>query len=248
MGIILRTEALSKSFGGLKAIDHVDLLVKERELRSIIGSNGAGKTTLFNLITGYFPSDSGKILWRDREITSLPVPEVTCLGIARVFQRSNTFLNLTVWENVMLPLLRVHKQGWNLLTPVSRLNKRDVEALVEEVGLSEQIGHIASTLSHGHQRRLELAIALANRPALLLLDEPTAGMSVGECTEMMSLLMRLNQRRGLTLLLTEHDMKVVFSVSQRITVLHFGRIIAEGSPDEIRNNQEVQRVYLGEGE
>jgi len=248
MGIILRTESLSKSFGGLKAIDRVDLFVEEGELRSVIGSNGAGKTTLFNLITGYFRSDSGKIIWRDREITSLPVPEVTCLGIARVFQRTNTFLNLTVWENVMLPFLRVYKQGWNLLTPVRRLNQRDVEELVEEVGLSEQFDRIASTLSHGHQRRLELAIALANRPALLLLDEPTAGMSVSECTEMMSLLMRLNQKRGLTILLTEHDMKVVFSVSQKITVLHFGRIIADGSPDEIRNNEEVQRVYLGESE
>jgi branched-chain amino acid transport system ATP-binding protein len=248
MGIILRTELLSKSFGGLKAIDRVDLFVEEGELRSVIGSNGAGKTTLFNLITGYYPSDSGKIIWRDREITHLPVPEVTCLGIARVFQRTNTFLNLTVWENVMLPFLRVRKQAWNLLTPVSRLNKRDVEELVEEVGLSEQIAHIASTLSHGHQRRLELAIALANMPTLLLLDEPTAGMSISECTEMMNLLMRLNQKRGLTILLTEHDMKVVFSVSQRITVLHFGKIIAEGSPEEIRNNEEVQRVYLGESE
>ena len=214
----------------------------------ITGFLGAGKTTLFNLITGYFRSDSGKIIWRDQEITSLPVPEVTCLGIARVFQRTNTFLTLTVWENVMLPFLRVYKQGWNLMTPVRRLNQKDVEELVEEVGLSEQIDHIASTLSHGHQRRLELAIALANRPALLLLDEPTAGMSVSECTEMMSLLMRLNQKRGLTILLTEHDMKVVFSVSQRITVLHFGRIIAEGSPEEIRKNEEVQMVYLGESE
>ncbi len=248
MGVILKTESLSKSFGGLKAIDQVNLFVEEGEIRSVIGSNGAGKTTLFNLITGYFRSDSGKIIWRDREITSLPVPEVTCLGIARVFQRNNTFLNLTVWENVMLPFLRVHKQGWNLMTPVRRLNQKEVEELVEEVGLSEQIDHIASTLSHGHQRRLELAIALANRPALLLLDEPTAGMSVSECTEMMSLLMRLNQKRGLTILLTEHDMKVVFSVSQRITVLHFGRVIAEGSPEEIRNNEEVQRVYLGENE
>ncbi len=248
MGIILRTELLSKSFGGLRAIDRVDLSVNEGELRSIIGANGAGKTTLFNLITGYFPSDSGKIIWRDKEITSLPVPEVTCLGIARVFQRTNTFLNLTVWENVMLPFLRVDKQGWNLVTPVSRLNKRGVEELLEEVRLSPQIDHIASTLSHGHQRRLELAIALANRPTLLLLDEPTAGMSVSECTEMMSLLTRLNQKRGLTILLTEHDMKVVFSVSQRITVLHFGRIIAEGSPEEVRNNEEVQKVYLGESE
>jgi branched-chain amino acid transport system ATP-binding protein len=245
MGALLRTESLSKSFGGLRAVDNVNFSVNEGELRSIIGSNGAGKSTFFNLLSSYFRSDAGRILWRDRDITHLRRVEITCLGIARVFQRTNTFLNLTVWENAMLPLLRVHKQGWQMLTPVSRLNRREVEELVEEVGLLERIDHIASTLSHGDQRRLELAIALANRPALLLLDEPTAGMSVSECTEMMTLLLRLNQKRGLTILLTEHDMKVVFSVSQRITVLHFGRIIAEGSPEEIRNNEEVQTVYLG---
>ena len=246
MGVILKAEGLSKYFGGLKAVDNVDLVVKEGEFRSIIGPNGAGKSTLFNLLTGFFHCDSGKIFWKGRKITSLSAPEIVCLGIVRTFQRTNIFPNLTVWENVLVPLLRRHGKSWDLITPIKHLFKQELGDIIESTGLSEQTESIASTLSQGHQRCLELAIALANMPTLLLLDEPTSGMSVSESAKMLELVKSINQKHGVTILFTEHDMKVVFSLSQRITVMHFGKIIAEGTPDEIRNIKEVQAVYLGE--
>jgi branched-chain amino acid transport system ATP-binding protein len=246
MGLILKAEGLRKNFGGLKAIDDVDLMVAEGELRSIIGPNGAGKTTLFNLITGYFPCDSGRIFLKDREITSLSAPEIVCFGVARTFQRTNIFSNLSVEENVMIPFLRRHGHSWNAVTPIQRLFKKETRDLLENMGLSEQVGREAGTLSHGHQRCLEMAIALANMPSLLLLDEPTAGMSVSECAQMLELVKNINEQFGLTILIIEHDMNVVFSLSQKITVLHFGKVIAEGTPEEIRNKREVQQVYLGE--
>ena len=246
MGVILKAEGLTKSFGGLRAVDNVDLLIEEGEFRSIIGPNGAGKTTLFNLLTGFFHCDSGKIFWKGREITSLSSHEIVCLGIVRTFQRTNIFPNLTVSENVLIPLLRRHGKSWNLVTPIKDLFKEEVGDIVENTGLSEQAGCVANTLSQGHQRCLELAIALANKPDLLLLDEPTAGMSVSESAKMLELAKNINQQRKMTILFTEHDMNVVFSLSQRITVMHFGKIIAEGTPEEIRNKKEVQLVYLGE--
>jgi branched-chain amino acid transport system ATP-binding protein len=248
MGVILKGEGLSKFFGGLKAVDSVDLVVKEGEFRSIIGPNGAGKSTLFNLLTGFFHCDTGKIFWKGREITSFSADEIVGLGIVRTFQRTNIFPNLTVWENVLVPLLRRHGKSWNLITPIKHLFKQEIQDIIESTGLSEQVGCIASTLSQGHQRCLELAIALANMPTLLLLDEPTSGMSVSESAKMLDLVKNINQQRGMTILFTEHDMNVVFSLSQRITVMHFGKIIAEGTPEEIRNNREVQSVYLGEAD
>jgi len=246
MGVILRAEGLRKNFGGLKAVDDVNLLVAEGEVRSVIGTNGAGKTTLFNLLTGYWSCDAGKVFWEGKDITSASAPEIVCLGVARTFQRTNIFANLSVQENVLIPLLRRYNRSRNVVTPSNRLYKKEIEALLESVALSEQRECVAGTLSHGHQRCLELAIALANSPRLLLLDEPAAGMSVSECAQMMELVKKINQQRGLTILLTEHDMNVVFSLSKRITVMHLGRVIAEGTPEEIQSNREVQQVYLGE--
>jgi branched-chain amino acid transport system ATP-binding protein len=246
MEVILKAEGLSKFFGGLKAVDNVDFMVKEGEFRSIIGPNGAGKTTLFNLFTGFFHCDTGKIFWKGKEITSLPAPEIVCLGIVRTFQRTNIFPNLSVWENVSVPLLRRHGKSWDLMTPMKHLFKQEIQEIIESTGLSALSGRMASTLSQGHQRCLELAIALANMPDLLLLAEPTAGMSVSESAKMLDLVKAINQQRGVTILFTEHDMNVVFSLSQKITVMHFGKIIAEGTPEEIRNKREVQLVYLGE--
>jgi branched-chain amino acid transport system ATP-binding protein len=246
MNVILKAEGLIKSFGGLTAVANVDLAVMEREIRSVIGTNGAGKTTLFNLLTGYWSCDAGKVFLEGKEITSLSAPEIVCLGVARTFQRTNIFANLSVEDNVLIPLLRRHGRSRNVVTPSNRLYKKEIEELLESVALSEQRGRIAGTLSHGHQRCLELAIALANGPRVLLLDEPAAGMSVSECAQMMELVRNINQQRGLTILLTEHDMNVVFSLSERITVMHLGRVIAEGTPEEIQNNKEVQQVYLGE--
>lgn len=227
-------------------MDGVDLNVREGEIRGIIGPNGAGKTSLFNLLTGYLRCSSGRIFWKEKEITHLSTPDLVRLGIARTFQKTNIFPNITVRENALVPLLRMHGQSWNPQRAAHGLFRREIEDLLEGVGLSGHAETVAGTLSHGGQRCLELAIALANGPSLLLLDEPTAGMSVGESATMMNLLTGINEQMGLTILLTEHDMKVVFSVSQRITVLHFGKIIAQGTPEEIRNNVEVQRIYLGE--
>jgi branched-chain amino acid transport system ATP-binding protein len=246
MNVILKVERLLKSFGGLTAVANVDLTVAEGEIRSVIGTNGAGKTTLFNLLTGYWRCDAGKVLLEGKDITSLSAPEIVCLGVARTFQRTNVFANLSVEENVLIPLLRKYGRSRNLVTPSKGLYKKEIQDLLESVALSEQRGRQAGTLSHGHQRCLELAIALANNPRLLLLDEPAAGMSVSECAQMMELVKNINRQRGLTILLTEHDMNVVFSLSERITVMHLGRVIAEGTIEEIQNNEEVQRVYLGE--
>jgi branched-chain amino acid transport system ATP-binding protein len=246
MNLMLKAEGLLKSFGGLTAVANVDLAVAEGEIRSVIGTNGAGKTTLFNLLTGYWKCDAGKVFLDGRDITSISAPERVCLGVARTFQRTNIFANLSVEENVLIPLLRKHGRSRNVVTPSNRLYKKEIEDLLESVALSEQRGRIAGTLSHGHQRCLELAIALANSPRLLLLDEPAAGMSVSECAQMMDLVKNINQQRNLTILLTEHDMNVVFSLSERITVMHLGRVIAEGTPDEIKNNSQVQQIYLGE--
>jgi branched-chain amino acid transport system ATP-binding protein len=246
MHLMLKAEKLLKSFGGLTAVANVDLAVAEGEVRSVIGTNGAGKTSLFNLLTGYWSCDAGKIFLDGKDITSVSAPDRVCLGVARTFQRTNIFGNLTIEENVLIPLLRKHGRSRNVVTPANRLYKKEIEDILESVALSESRGRIAGTLSHGHQRCLELAIALANSPRLLLLDEPAAGMSVSECAQMMELDKDINKRLGLTILLTEHDMNVVFSLSEMITVMHLGRVIAEGTPDEIKNNREVQQIYLGE--
>ena len=249
--MILKAEGLTKHFGGLKAVDGVDLEIQEGEVRSIIGPNGAGKTSLFNLLTGYLRCSSGKIFWKGKDITHLSAPDLVRLGIVRTFQRTNIFPNITVRENVLVPLLRMHGRSWNpdaRPLGLGQLFREEIEVLLGNVGLSGHSETVASTLSHGGQRCLELAIALANGPSVLMLDEPTAGMSVGESATMMNLLTGINEQMGMTILLTEHDMNVVFSVSQEITVLHFGKIIAQGTPEEIRNNGEVQRIYLGEPE
>ncbi len=246
MNVILRVEGLRKAFGGLRAVADVDLTIREAELRSIIGPNGAGKTTLFNLLTGYLNCDSGRIFLKGEDITYLSSPERVCLGMARTFQRTNIFSSLSVEQNVLVPILRRQGNSWNFITPSKHLYKNQLQEILQSVGLSEEAERIAGTLSHGHQRCLEVAIALANMPSLLLLDEPTAGMSISECSQMLELVKNINQKLGLTIIVIEHDMNVVFSLSESITVMHLGRIIAEGMPQEIKTNREVQEVYLGE--
>jgi branched-chain amino acid transport system ATP-binding protein len=228
------------------ALSDVSLEVHDGELVSIIGPNGAGKTTLFNVITGFHTCEHGSIKYKGEDITRLSNLEIVRKGIVRTFQRSNFFPRLTSWENVMVPLLRQHGHSWNLIATARRLLNEKAHAVLEDVGLSEFANTISSVLPHGYQRRLELAIALANNPSLLFLDEPTAGMTVEESAEAMELVKKLNKQYGLATFFTEHDMKVVFSTSQRIMVLNFGKLVAQGTPDEIRANKEVQRVYLGE--
>jgi branched-chain amino acid transport system ATP-binding protein len=241
---LLRTERLTRAFGSLMAVDRVDVAIRVGELRSIIGPNGAGKTTLFRLISGETTPTSGRIFFRERDITGLPQHAVARLGIAKSYQITNVFPHLTVHENV-----RVAVQGpghafdfWSRADRLASAQTRAAE-LLQTVGLAAKHRQLAAHLSHGEKRHLEIAIALAADPALLLLDEPTAGMSPEETDGTMRLIREL--AAGRTVILVEHKMKVVMKISDRITVLHQGQVLAEGTPDEIRANDRVQQTYLG---
>jgi len=243
--VVLETRALKKHFGGVQAVRGVDLTIPRGDLRAIIGPNGAGKTTLFNLITGDIRHDSGFVYFGGEEISALPPDKVCRRGIGRTFQITSVFRRLTVLENVQTALLAHHRRHYNLFARASRLYRDGALALLERVGLREQAPKPSGILSHGDQRRLELAIALASEPRLLMLDEPTAGMAPRERHALMALVARIAADTGLTVLFTEHDMDVVFAVARRITVMHQGAVIAEGAPPEIRLDPEVQRIYLG---
>jgi len=243
---VLEVRDVRKAFDGFTAVGGVTLGVARGQIAAIIGPNGAGKTTFFNLITGHLRPDAGTVVLNGRDITGLPPHDVCRLGMGRSFQRTNIFPRLTVLENVQAAFLSHRGRGRNLWTRVDRLYRAETEALLASVGLAEHAGAISGFLSHGAQKQLELGIALASEPDLLLLDEPTAGMSATETRETIKLIERVTRERGLTLLFTEHDMEVVFSIAQRISVLHQGRLIAEGAPAEVRNDPEVRRVYLGE--
>ncbi|HXH81496.1 MAG TPA: ABC transporter ATP-binding protein [Candidatus Tectomicrobia bacterium] len=242
--VLLRTEGLTRMFGSLVAVNRVDVSVRRGELRSIIGPNGAGKTTFFRLISGETRPTYGRVWFEGRDITGLPQHAVARLGIAKSYQITNIFPHLTVHENV-----RVAAQGpphaFNFWARADRLADTHARAtaLLETVGLAAKRDVLAAHLSHGEKRHLELGIALARDPALLLLDEPTAGMSPEETDATMRLIREL--AHGRTVVLVEHKMKVVMKISDRITVLHQGAVLAEGTPDEIRANETVQQTYLG---
>jgi len=233
-----------RAYGSLLAVNGVDFSVREGELRSIIGPNGAGKTTFFRLISGEVPPTSGRIWFKDREVTGMRQHAIARLGVAKSYQITSVFPHLTVFENV-----RVAAQGsaqaldfWRRADSLAEARARADEVLTT-VGLSPKSHLLAAQLSHGEQRHLELAIALAANPVLLLLDEPTAGMSPEETDETMVLIGELRARR--TIILVEHKMKLVMKISDRITVLHQGQVLADGTPEEIRANETVQRTYLG---
>lgn len=245
--MILGVEKVKKSFDGFVAINGVSFSLKKGEICSIIGPNGAGKTTLFNLITGHLPIDEGKLIFKDEDITNRRPYQICRLGIGRSFQRTNIFPRLTVYQNIQAAVLVHRGKSFTFLRPVDFFFQQETEEILERVGLNEYAGTVSGSLSYGFQKQLELGIALASEPELLLLDEPTAGMSAQETHHTMELIGKITREKGLTLLFTEHDMEVVFSISQRIMVLHQGRLIAEGDPGEIRRNPEVQKVYLGEG-
>jgi branched-chain amino acid transport system ATP-binding protein len=242
--VLLRTEALTRSFGSLIAVNRVDFTVYTGELRSIIGPNGAGKTTLFRLISGEMKPSAGRIWFQDKEITGRPQHMVVRLGVAKSYQITNIFPHLSVLENVRVAV-QGHARAFNFWTHAARLSgvREKALALLETIGLAEKGKEPAATLSHGEKRHLEIAIALASDPTLLLLDEPTAGMSPEETDETMVLIREL--ARGRTVVLVEHKMKLVMKISDRITVLHQGAFLAEGTPDEIRANPTVQQTYLG---
>jgi len=244
--MILNVERVKKSFDGFVAVNGVSFSVKTGEICSIIGPNGAGKTTLFNLITGHLPVDEGRLLFKGKDITRTPPHKICRLGMGRSFQRTNIFPRLTVFENIQAALVAHRGESLNFFKPVESLFREETQALLERVGLKDFAETVGGSLSYGFQKQLELGIALASDPELLLLDEPTAGMSALETHQTIQLVGRITREKGLTLLFTEHDMEVVFSISARILVLHQGRLIAEGSPEEVRNNSDVRKVYLGE--
>jgi branched-chain amino acid transport system ATP-binding protein len=243
---VLEVRDLRKAFDGFQAVGGVSLTVRQGQIAAIIGPNGAGKTTFFNLITGHLRPDSGAVLLEGRDITGVAPHDVCRLGMGRSFQRTNIFPRLTVFQNVQAAFIAHRGRGTDLWSRVPSLYVEETQALLDSLGLLDRSGEISGFLSHGAQKQLELGIALASEPRLLLLDEPTAGMSATETRETIRLVDRIARERGLTLLFTEHDMAVVFSIAQKITVLHQGRVIADGAPADVRADPQVRRVYLGE--
>ena len=246
--ILLQTENLKKAFGGLQAVNNVSISVEKGELSSIIGPNGAGKSTLFNLITGHLRPDSGKILLKGENIFGLPHYKIVAKGIGRSFQRTTIFPSLTVFENVRAAILYRQKKNFQFFTPsesLSTVNEATLQIL-ESLNLQDKADRVSSTMAHGDQKLLDMGIALALEPDLLLLDEPTAGMSPEERWNTVSLIQKLWKNREMTVVFIEHDMDMVFSISQKIRVLHYGAIIAEGRPEEISRNRAVIEAYLGE--
>jgi len=244
---LLEVRNASRRFGSLVAVRDVSLRVEKGELRAIIGPNGAGKTTFFNLISGLFPPSSGTISFDGRDVTALAPHQRVALGIARTFQITEIFPELTVFENVRISAEVT--DGFRLRPWITRAEKdkvrRDVEESLKLTGLASKSDRLVGELSHGDQRAAEIAMALALRPRLLLLDEPTAGMGDQETYEITQLIRRLHRDRNLTIVLIEHDMRVIFHLADRITVLDQGNMLAEGTPAEIAANEAVQAAYLG---
>jgi branched-chain amino acid transport system ATP-binding protein len=245
---LLSLSHVSKNFVGVQALRDVSLSIEPGERRAIIGPNGAGKTTLFNIISGELPPSSGAVTLGGREVTNLPPEQMFRLGLARTFQKNSLFLDLTTQENVRLAVQAHQKQGHHWFRPwwsFDEVNQRTRHVL-ERAGLWSRRLDAAKNLSYGEQRQLEMAIALAGEPSLLLLDEPTAGMSLAETASSVVTIGALP--RDLTLLIIEHDMDTVFAVADRITVLDHGQVIADGNPEDVRHDSQVRAVYLGDSE
>ena len=244
---VLETRALSRSFGALRAVDGVNFAVEPGELRAIIGPNGAGKTSFFHLLSGVIRPSSGQVVWRGEDISALPAPARCRRGISRTFQITSIFPEFTVLENVRIAIQLKAGGNFRLLGGRSLLSSTEnqARASLETLGLLDRADLPASTLPHGDQRLLELAMALAQRPELLLVDEPTQGLSPEDTEAAVAVIRQITRERALTILLVEHDMDVVFNLADRISVLHLGQLIAEGSPADIRANPEVQKAYLG---
>ncbi|MBM4442810.1 MAG: ABC transporter ATP-binding protein [Candidatus Rokubacteria bacterium] len=245
--MILETRELSRSFGALHAVSDVALAVEPGELRAIIGPNGAGKTTLFHLISGLLPPTAGRVVFRGEDVSALGAPARCRRGLSRTFQITSIFPELSVLENVRIAVQLKAGGNFRLLGGRAQLEstERRARESLDFLGLAARADDLASTLPHGDQRLLEIAMAVAQEPELLLLDEPTQGLSPEDTTATVAVIRQIARARHLTILLVEHDMDVVFDLADRISVLHFGRVIAEGTPAEIRANAEVQQAYLG---
>lgn len=244
--MLLQIKGLIKKFGNLIAISDLDFAVTKGELASVIGPNGAGKTTLFDVISGRLKTDGGQILFKNKDLLGLHPHEISHLGLARSFQITNIFPGLSVFENVRLAVQSRATKATSLIAQsfgMSEVNQR-TEEILSRINLLEYCDHLASQLSHGDQRHLEIGMTLATEPEMLMLDEPTSGMSPAETVQTMNLIAEISEY--LTVLLIEHDMDVVMNMSQRIMVMNFGQKIAEGTPDEIARDPHVRKVYLGE--
>jgi len=243
--VCLVVQGLTKNFGGLRAVDHVDLEVKAGERRGIIGPNGAGKTTLFNLICGEFPPSDGRIVHFGKDVTRIPAHKRIALGIARTFQITNLFPNLTVLQNVLLAAQGLERTKYVMYLPISSYSHlyEKSERFLKEFELWEKRDILVKNLSHGDQRQIEICLALVGQPRLLLLDEPTAGLSPAETLSFTTMLKKLDP--DMTILLIEHDMDVAFEFAENITVLHQGSLIASGNNEDIKANTKVQEIYLG---
>src|SRR4030066_2305354 len=244
---MLQVDSVVKSFDDFKAVNGANLTVGKGEIVAVIGPNGAGKTTLFYLITGALKRDRGKIIFKGEDISELPPYEICKKGISRSYQIVNIFPRLTVFGNVQVAVLSHQRRSSNLFQPAQNIAVKDTRSILESVGLLDKEKSIAGSLSHGDQKILEIAIALGNEPELLILDEPTAGMSPEETSAPLELVKRLAQMRGLTILFCEHDMDIVFSIAKSIMVMHQGRTLLQAEPEEVRRNPEVQTAYLGGG-
>ena len=245
--IILKIIGLTKSFGELTAVDQVSLEFKEGELTAIIGPNGAGKSTFFNVISGRLNPSSGDIYFKEENITGLPPHKILRRGIGRSFQITNIFPGLTAFETLRVGILAHTKKSANFFSKVRKMNGVSEQALqsLDVVGLADEKDTIAAALSHGDQRRLEIALALTSQPDLVLLDEPTAGMNPEETKRLIELIKEISDKRGITVIFTEHDMNVVFTMSERIIVMQQGGIIADGKGKDIKANKQVREAYLG---
>jgi branched-chain amino acid transport system ATP-binding protein len=244
---MLQVQSLQKSFGGFMAVVDANLTIEKGDIVAVIGPNGAGKTTLFNLITGQLKPNAGRVVFKGQDIAGRPPYHICKMGISRSFQIVNIFHRMTVFENVQIAVLTNLKKSLNFLLPARNLAVQRTEALLDSVGLMGKRDRISGTLSHGDQKVLEIAIALGTEPELLILDEPTAGMSPEETAITIKLIQKLSSELGLTILFCEHDMGLVFTIATKIMVMQQGQTIIQGDPATVRADKRVQEAYLGGG-
>lgn len=245
MAKVLEVRELAKSFGGVQAVNNLNFDLSEGQLLAMIGPNGAGKSTCFNLINGQLRPDHGNVVIRGKKVNGHQPRQVWKLGVGRTFQITSTFASMTVLENIKMAMLSYHRQTKSLFSRVRKLYSDESMELLKMVGIEDQHDRPCGVLAYGDLKRVELAVALANKPKLLLMDEPTAGMSPAERQALMELTSNIVRTRDIGVLFTEHDMEVVFTHADRIIVLNRGELVAEGTPSEVRNNPKVQEIYLG---
>jgi branched-chain amino acid transport system ATP-binding protein len=246
MAVILEVTGLHKHFGGIHVTRDVNFSMEEGEQSAIIGPNGAGKSTLMNLLTGYHRCDAGKVVFEGQDITNRPPHKIARMGISRAFQISSIFAKMTVGENVRSAVHAQMRRSFSIFGIAGRIGVEETDRVLSLCGLGSKRDLVAGELAQGDKKRLELAIALAGQPRLLFLDEPTAGMSIEEARSTMELVDRLNRELGLTVLFTEHDMGIVFNHARKLTLMHRGEIVVQGTPEQVRANETAQKVYLGE--